>query len=169
MTAFIFSPLLSPALLPMWEGLEFASIIIVGIGCWGEVWAEHHKFSDDPNNILPNDLINKKWIRVFWLMVVWGLALELVAFGFAFIASNKEIEGLQKSNWEMQTNVASLNGAVIQLAHQYDLSTNALAEANARLSLIKPIKERLVDCLNIIAPEIVAALKKNSTRRVVLC
>jgi hypothetical protein len=34
----------------------------------------------------------------------------------------------------LQTNVASLNSAVIQLAHQYDLSTNALFEANARLA-----------------------------------
>ena len=93
--ASIFSDLVSPSLLPVWEVAEFSSIIIVGVGCWGEVWAEHHKFADDLNDILASDRRNKFWVRFFWLMVVWGLALELVAFGFAFMASNKEIEGLQ--------------------------------------------------------------------------
>ena len=133
MVASIFSPLVSPALLPVWETIEFVSIIIVGIGCWGEVWAEHHKFSEDLNNILPSDRTNKKWIRFFWLMVVWGLALELVAFGFAFISSNREIEGLHKDNLGLKSNVADLEKSVFALAHQYDMSTNALAEANMRI------------------------------------
>jgi hypothetical protein len=94
MTAFTFSWLTSPASLWFWELLEFISIIIVGVGCWGEVWAEHHKFSARPNDILPSSRINKIWERRFWLMVVGGLALELFAFAFSFLASNREISGL---------------------------------------------------------------------------
>jgi len=82
--------------------MEAASIIIVGIGCWGERWSEHHEFSVKSEILMPDEYalkiqhrIRKKYERIFWLMVVWGLALELIAFGFAFRASNNEILELQ--------------------------------------------------------------------------
>jgi hypothetical protein len=102
MTASIFSPLLSPSWIWIWEWLEFISIVVVGIGCWGEVWAEHHKFKTQPNDLMPPSLINKKYERVFWLMVVFGLGIELIAFGFSFLAANREIEGLHRANLELQ-------------------------------------------------------------------
>ena len=90
--------LTSPSQLWIWEWLEFASIIVVGVGCWGEVWAQHYRFTGRPNNLTPTSLLNKRWERRFWLMVVWGLPLELVAFGSSFTISNREIEDLQAKN-----------------------------------------------------------------------
>jgi hypothetical protein len=76
--------------------MEAASIIIVGIGCWGEGWADRHNFNGPVRSILfAGETLKHKWERRFWLMVVWGLALELVAFSFAFTASNNEILDLQ--------------------------------------------------------------------------
>jgi len=63
----------------------------------------------------------------------------------------------ESKNLALRTNVASLEKGVIELAHLYDLSTNALAEANARLLAIRPLKERLVDCVNDIDSGIIPA------------
>lgn len=41
-------------------------------------------------------------------MVVGGLIIELVAFGFSFIGSNREIEGLKTKNLELQAKVLDL-------------------------------------------------------------
>src|SRR5882724_3308680 len=101
MTASILTILSSPEWLSFWEVVEFVSIIIVGVGCWGEVWSEHHKFSPKPNDLMPPVRLNKKWERKFWLMVLGGLCIELVAFGFSFLASNREIEALHKDNAEL--------------------------------------------------------------------
>lgn len=88
--------LTSPSWLPFWESMEAASIIIVGFGCWGEGWADRHKFNEPVRSILfAGETLKHKWERRFWLMVVWGLVLELVAFSFAFKASNNEILELQ--------------------------------------------------------------------------
>ena len=53
---------------------------------------------------------------------------------------------------------------MLELAHQYDLSTNALAEAKARLSAIRPFKERLIGYLNGFDKSIVPRLKNGTTR-----
>lgn len=68
--------------------------------------------------------------RISAILLVVGLMMEF----WEAAKSDIQAEQLMKGNLVLQTNVASLNGAVIQLAHQYDLSTNALAEANARLA-----------------------------------
>jgi len=44
-------------------------------------------------------------------MVVWGLVIELVAFQFAFRASNKEIEGLKSDNIAAAKRVEELRKA----------------------------------------------------------
>jgi hypothetical protein len=36
----------SPEWRGVWEKTEFLSIIIIGLGVWGEGYAEHHIFSD---------------------------------------------------------------------------------------------------------------------------
>ncbi|MDR3457256.1 MAG: hypothetical protein P4N60_07410 [Verrucomicrobiae bacterium] len=163
MIASILSSLADPASLWIWELVEATSIIIVGVGCWGEVWAEHHKFSDNPNDILPTSRLNKLWERRFWLMVVWGLGIELFAFCFTLLASNREIQSLTRDNLALQTKMASMNVTLIQLANQYDMSTNALAEAKARLESVKPLKSRLADWLNGCAPKILEELKSGQT------
>jgi len=101
----------------------------------------------------------EKYIEVFACVAAFFFLAEAILGCRSSALLGIQVEKLREGNLVLQTNVASLNRAVIQLAHQYDLSTNALAEANARLALIKPLKERLIDCLNLIAPEILAALK----------
>lgn len=99
MSAFRLTTISSPSWLLFWEWIEFLSIIVIGFGCWGEGWSEHRKFKARKSKTAAQV---KKWFkRLFWRMVVIGLGIELIAFGFSFIASNREIEGLQKANLEL--------------------------------------------------------------------
>jgi hypothetical protein len=95
MTALVLTTLASPSWLSVWEWIEFISIIVIGAGCFGEGWAEHHNFSDTFASPKPVEYIKDKVKRWAWRMVVGGLAIEMVAFGFAFQASNNEILALQ--------------------------------------------------------------------------
>src|ERR1700733_10364804 len=85
-----------------------------------------------------------KWKKFFMALLVVSLAYELYeasesdqkAADSIKLAgqANERAANTESNNLVLQTNVASLNEAVIKLAHQYDLSTNALAEANMRLA-----------------------------------
>ena len=97
--------LLNPSHLWFWEWLEFLSIIIVGVGCWGEGWAEHHRFSVRPDTLSSVADRRRFYERLFWSMVVWGLAVELFAFLFAFLGSNREIENLRTQNLLLQQEI----------------------------------------------------------------
>ena len=126
-------------------GKEHPGILIVAISVACEVVCDFRA----EKNLLER-------IKIFFgICLVVGLLLEIVEAA----KSDIQVEQLRASNLVLQTNVDSLNGAVLQLAHQYDLSTNALAEANERLKTIKPMKERLIDCLNLIDPRIIPGLK----------
>ncbi len=92
----------SPSWLRVWEIVEAISIVVIGIGCAGEVWADHHKFADAFSSPSPITYSKDKWRRIFGMMVVGGLVIELFAFGLSFLASNREIEGLHKANLELQ-------------------------------------------------------------------
>lgn len=75
--------------------------------------------------------------RISAILLVVGLMMEFweAAKSDSELADTKERTALVESNnLVLKTNVASLEVAVLQLARQYDLSTNALAEANARLA-----------------------------------
>jgi hypothetical protein len=152
----LFDTISSPSWLWRWEVVEFLSIIVVIVGCWGEGWSDHHKFRDEFASPSPVHSIKDWWKRFFWKTVIVGLGFEFIAFGFSFIASNREIDGLK-------SDLAILNGKTLELAHQYDLSTNALAEANARLASVRPLKERLVEWFNGFDPTILLKLKQGQT------
>jgi hypothetical protein len=99
-------------------------------------------------------------------MVAFGVIMELFALGHSIREGRKLEQAVALSQERVSTNeleVASLRKATIELAHQYDLSTNALAEANARLATIKPIKERLIDFLNGIGARIIPAFRQGQT------
>jgi hypothetical protein len=115
---------------------------------------------------------------VFWMLVVLGLIFEwrgshkakditdrearrltqqLDAATTSAGEAKKETEQLRKANLELEK-------ATRQLVHQYDQSTNALAEANARLASIRPIKERLVEFMKEIDPWIMSFVKAGETK-----
>jgi hypothetical protein len=66
-------------------------------------------------------------------MVVWGLAAELIAFGFSFLASNREIDGLNKSNLVLQGRVSANELAAKRLEIQLVETKIQLANAQANL------------------------------------
>lgn len=84
-------------------------IVLVAVGVIGETLFENTKRL-------------KKYFA--WILIV-GLLLEM-----------REAVDADAKVEESKTNLASLNKATIELAHQYDLSTNALAEANARIVIL---------------------------------
>src|SRR6266496_2534566 len=107
----------------------------------------------------------------FWAMLVIGLAMEFSGGIKVRIISAKENDrlkfetaSLMHSNLVLQTKLLELESAVRELAHLYDQSTNALAEAKARLMAIRPLKPRLVECLNEIDPAILPALRGGRTK-----
>ena len=75
--------------LVFWFIVEAASIVCIAVGCLGEWLAEKFHFRHKPKT-------------VFGAMVVCGLAVELLAFGFSFILSFREIEGLRSKNNELE-------------------------------------------------------------------
>ena len=89
---------------------------------------------------------------IFWAIVVIGLAWEIPDAS----KSDKEAD-------EAKTQLAILNNKTLELAYQYDLSTNALAEAQARLASIRPLKERLVEWFNSFNPSALQMLKAGQT------
>jgi hypothetical protein len=104
----IFTAMSSPPWLFGWELTELLSIIIIGIGCLGEVWSEHHVFCDSYASPSPVKSKKDKFHRLFGWMVVGGLAIELFAFLFSFLASNHEIEGLKSDNIAHEKQVEDL-------------------------------------------------------------
>src|ERR1017187_1270026 len=102
MMASVLTIISSPSWLWVGEIVEAISIVVIGIGCAGEVWADHHKFADAFSSPSPITYSKDKWRRIFGMMVVGGLVIELFAFGLSFLASNREIEGLHKANLELQ-------------------------------------------------------------------
>ena len=100
-----------------WEILEALSIIIVGVGAWGEVWAERKK---RPNEPLPGSIdemfrgrkwkeekekLVKKEVRCFWRLLLFGLAVEFLSFGFSVTLSWKEIESLRQDNLKLYAQI----------------------------------------------------------------
>lgn len=108
--ASILSSLTSPSWGWIWFRVEFICIIVVAIGCGGEVWADRHKFFD---KVKTNPTLGrlgekklaaeiKEWWKIFFgVVVVMGLAIEALAFSCSFLASNLEIETLRKQNFEL--------------------------------------------------------------------
>lgn len=170
-----------------WIVFEVFAALLVAIGCSGEWYLHHHpagrkKVEKEEHHKLESRFIAAVVIGVFMEFFALGHAIpEAIRLEKDVASANErasanesqvavlsnetvnlsiKLEGAKSNNLVLRTNVTALETAVFRLAKQYDMSTNALAEANARLSLIKPLNERLVDCLNIIAPEIVAALTK---------
>ena len=78
--------------------------------------------------------------------------------------ANERAANTESNNLVLQTNILSLQVSVMELAHLYDQSTNALAEANARLRSIKPLKERLIDVLTSIDPDIMQKMRNGARR-----
>ena len=80
----------------VWESLDALTIIVVALGCWGEVWVEHHKFKSKPLDLMPVEFVKSKYRILFGRMVWIALAIEFFAFGMALIGSHKEIARLHK-------------------------------------------------------------------------
>jgi hypothetical protein len=159
-----------------WAGFEVGSCILVAVGCAGELYLHHHpagrlKRQKDEHHRLES---------LFILAVVMGVTFESAAAAHTIeegLKLQKEVEVLTTNNLQLQIDVASAKAVtssneaqvaifstkLIELAHQYDLSTNALAEANARLATIRPIKDRLIDWFNDFDPSILPSLRGGKT------
>lgn len=101
----------------------------------------------------------EKYIEIFACVAAFFFLAEAILGCRSSALLGIEVETMKKGNLVLQANVASLSGEMIQLAHQYDLTTNALAEAKSRLASVKPLKERLIAWLNGANPQILERLK----------
>lgn len=123
----------------------------VAVGLWGEGWSERKLFREDPLDLLPTHSEARKRTRSkrkFELILFGGVVWEVIAAVITTVVSTKEVSDSKERTANAESNIVVLNKATLELAHQYDLSTNALAEANARLAAIRPLRERLIDCLD---------------------
>src|SRR5260221_14763328 len=88
MIASCLSFLLSPSFVWVWELVDALTIIAVAVGCWGEVWAEHHEFQTDPLDLMPLEFKRGRYKRLFGSVVYIALAIEFCAFGLALLGSH---------------------------------------------------------------------------------
>ena len=138
-----------------WASLETAAALLVAVGCGGEWWLHHHPAGRAKKAKDQYHLIESRFIA----MVSIGVVMEF------FVAGHQIREGaqLEQTNLAMTTNLADLNNKTLELAHKYDESTNALAEAKARLATVRPLKERLIALMNDIDPSIIPELTSYQT------
>jgi hypothetical protein len=133
----------SSLLLLVWEFCKrHPGILLVIIGVAGEGIELFVKLSDKIKNTTRS---RKFEIRldfigvVFWIVLIIGLVFEMSESGKIdrqLGDAETEASEAKKQVSITESNLAALNKATIELAHQYDLSTNALAVANARLSSV---------------------------------
>ena len=152
-----------------WVLFDCVAAMLVAFGCGGEWYLHHHPAGRKKAEKDVHHRIEARFIA----MVSIGVTMEFFVLGHSIregvrledkvSEANERAENSESNNLVLQIKIATLNSAVLQLAHQYDLSTNALAEANIRLSAIRPLKDRLIDCLDDIDPTIVSFLRAGKT------
>jgi hypothetical protein len=140
------------ASIPLWGWLDILFTLIVLLGVWMES-AKIAKFFVRifvPENLLGREMVvDSKYESLKYtggILVVLGIAGEVVCLAFSLNDSASLNDKAQKAseraalvesnNLTLRSNVASLEKAVFQLARQYDMSTNALAEAKARIGAL---------------------------------
>ena len=148
-----YNTLSAPSLLWFWEWLEFVSILVIGAGCAGEWYCDHHTFKGRVQSILSTERTTKqKWEWRFGLMVVLGLAVEGVGFTFGFLASNREIEGLRRVNSELQlklqpriiTETQKVQFAsLLENAPKHPINVNFISENGDSQNLARQIRDML--------------------------
>jgi hypothetical protein len=133
-----------------WVSFEILAALLVAMGCCGEWWLHHHPAGRRKNEKDEHHRLEAKIIA----MVALGVVMELFVLAHSIregVRLERKVSEANERATSNQVQLATLNHATLKLSAQYDLSTNALAEANARLAKIKPAKERLMDLLKDIA------------------
>jgi hypothetical protein len=116
-----------------WDQVEIVSLAMALLGTVFSLWLKYKRKKPiaDKNGLIPVALFFKKEeleSKKGKLELFWEIILILGLFSAIPVAWHKMSEITRLEN-----HAEELSVAIIQLAHQYDLSTNALAEANARL------------------------------------
>ena len=184
-----------------WENIsEIGFVVVIGGVVLEAVdlihkWRKRGKVGSEPVKEHDGFLIVES---ISLILVVVGLAVELFASHRASLLAHEKTNELQQQTKDAVTKagkadkeaadanerasanerqVAALNQSTLKLVAQYDLSTNALeeannrligasnalAEANSRLASIRPLKQRLTEWLNMIDASVIPALKNGRT------
>jgi hypothetical protein len=122
-----------------WIAFEVSAALLVAVGCAGEWYLHHHPAGRKKVEKEEHHKLESRFIAA----VVLGVFMEFFALGHAIPEAVRLEKDVASANdraftnelqvLDLKTNLAELNKATLELAHQFDLSTNALAEANARL------------------------------------
>jgi hypothetical protein len=147
-----------------WVLFEFSAAMLVAYGCIGEWYLHHHPAG---RKKVEKEEHHKQESR-YIISVALGVTMDLFVLAHSIregVKLENKVSEANERTTNAESNIVALNKATIELVHQYDLSTNALAEAKARLATIKPAKERLMDLLQDIArdktEEMMQALRSN--------
>jgi hypothetical protein len=122
-----------------WIGFEVVATLLVTIGCGGEWYLHHHpagrkKVEKQEHHKIESRFIAAVAVGVFMELVFLGHAIpEAIKLENEVASANERAYTNELQVLSLRTNLAGLNKATLELAHQYDLSTNALAEAESRL------------------------------------
>jgi hypothetical protein len=145
----------------MWNSIDKLSVLVSWLDYAGAI-----------------DIIAAIVLLITWLrnkessdrgLAFWGILLSFVAGGlWVFDAkAAHQLARIQQKDSDRHATIQdkSLQDVTSQLARvtsQYDQSTNALAEANARLSAIKPPKQRLIEVLNSVDAKMLVGLRSGT-------
>jgi hypothetical protein len=133
----------SPSMATFWEVVEAITIVLVTLGCAGEVWAEHHEFAEDPSSLMPTEHVKKKWELFFGCVVFISLAVEFFAFGLSLIGasiesshSKREIANLQSTNLLFEQSIETLKQENLASQSNAVALEKQLIEAKIKLAKI---------------------------------
>jgi len=118
-----------------WFDIGFNFVVLVALGCETDLFLKW-KFPERIGDILPPESKRHQWKKRFEWLLVFGIAGEVFCLPFSIYGTADADIKAGRANERASTNeiqVGILSAKLLELAHQYDLSTNALAEANARL------------------------------------
>ena len=122
-----------------WIAFEIFAGMLVASGCLGEWYLHHHPAGKKKREKDEHHKLESRYIA----MVAVGVTMEFFVLAHSIqagidlendvaVAQNESAEAKERSILAESNNLVS-SEKLIELAHQYDLSTNALVEANARI------------------------------------
>jgi hypothetical protein len=142
---------------------SFWIVLIASVLAFVPVWSDHGETWREFCASSGKARIKQAAKLVF---ILWGIpVLTLIgtlAAGLESISSEKDMSELRQSVATATTNSAIAKAEAARFEKLYDQSTNALAEAKSRLATIRPLKDRIIECLNDINPIILIELKRGN-------
>lgn len=103
------------SLYSFWEWTDIIGLLIVTVGCGGELWLHFKSAPYNPTDFHFLESGRRGWETLFLVLVVLGLALEFVALPISLTQSHREVGALQNETQRMKKQTEELRRGNLEL------------------------------------------------------